>query len=48
MSKYAEKSKKDRRTDDRDFSSEANKKKKLKPVEKNKYRLRAPDWDDEG
>ncbi len=39
--RHWEKSKKDfRRLDDRDLQQESNKKKKLKPVEKTKYRLR--------
>lgn len=39
--KHWEKGPKDpRRSEDRDFNREANKKKKLKPVEKTKYRLR--------
>lgn len=39
--RHWEKSKKEeRRSDDRDFQQVSSKKKKLKPVEKNKYRLR--------
>lgn len=46
--RHWEKSKKDyRRQDDRDFQQESNKKKKLKPVEKSKYRLRGYDSDEE-
>ncbi len=40
--KHWEKSKKDHRQDnERQFMQESHKKKKLKPVEKTKYRLRA-------
>lgn len=43
-----EKSKKDhRRTDDREVQFESGKKKKLKPVEKTKYRLRGYDVEEE-
>ena len=43
-----EKSKKDyRRLDDRDLQQESSKKKKLKPVEKTKYRLRDIDSEEE-
>lgn len=43
-----EKSKKDyRRLDDRDLQQESNKKKKLKPVEKTKYRLRGYESEEE-
>ena len=46
--RHWEKSKKDnRRPDDRDLQQESNKKKKLKPVEKSKYRLRGYDADDD-
>ncbi|MCC6412294.1 MAG: hypothetical protein IT270_11585 [Saprospiraceae bacterium] len=39
--KHWDKSKKDlRRSDERDFQTENNKKKKLKPVEKSKYRMK--------
>jgi hypothetical protein len=47
MNKNWEKSKKDLRQNDvRDFQYEAAKKKKLKPLEKNKYRLKAFDLDE--
>jgi hypothetical protein len=43
-----EKSKKDyRRLDDRDLQQESSKKKKLKPVEKTKYRLRGIESEEE-
>jgi len=39
--KHWDKGKKDqRRSEERDFQMESNKKKKLKPVEKSKYRLK--------
>ncbi len=44
--KHWEKSKKDhRRDDERPFTQESHKKKKLKPIEKTKYRLRGVDED---
>lgn len=47
MNKNWEKSKKElRRNDVQDFQYEANKKKKLKPVEKNKYRLKTFELDE--
>lgn len=46
--KHWEKSKKDfRRSDDRDFQHESNKKKKLKPIEKSKYRLKGMESEEE-
>lgn len=46
--RHWEKSKKDyRRSDDRDSQYESNKKKKLKPVEKTKYRLKGYDQEEE-
>lgn len=48
MSKHFEKGKKDaRRFDDRDSFREDQKKKKLKPVEKSKYRLKGYEPDDD-
>ena len=48
MTKNWEKGKKElRRTEERDFSSDHSKKKKLKPVEKSKYRLRSFDFNEE-
>jgi len=46
--RHWEKSKKDfRRSDDRDFQQDSNKKKKLKPVEKSKYRLKGMESEEE-
>jgi hypothetical protein len=46
--RHWEKSKKDhRRTDDRDIQHQDHKKKKLKPTEKTKYRLRGYDSEEE-
>jgi hypothetical protein len=46
--KHWDKSKKDhRRSEERDFQSESNKKKKLKPVEKSKYRMKGYSESDE-
>lgn len=48
MSKHFEKGKKDaRRLDDRDSFRDDQKKKKLKPVEKSKYRLKNYDADED-
>ena len=48
MTKNWEKGKKElRRTDERDFHFDHSKKKKLKPVEKNKYRLKSFDLSEE-
>ena len=46
--RHWEKSKKDyRQSDDRNQLSESNKKKKLKPVEKTKYRLKGYETEEE-
>lgn len=46
--RHWEKSKKDtRHSDERDFQQTSHKKKKLKPVEKSKYRLRGHEADEE-
>lgn len=46
--RHWEKSKKDnRRLEERDFQQDSNKKKKLKPVEKTKYRLKGYDAEDD-
>jgi len=46
--RHWEKSKKDtRRSDERDFQQTSHKKKKLKPVEREKYRLRGGNDNDE-